>query len=418
MKVCGGCLNGAAVGVLEAVGAGCALERCCPVPIRDLRIHLSGRTARIPLSGSVVVARETFDQALTDLAVSSGAVFAEGMTAEVVPPCGERTRFSDRRSVRLTASADHVTDTTFSADAGHPADRVSAHRSADAVVTAKAVLVCDGLAHSSVRGFSEFRSIVRPGARVGAGIVCAIDESDSELKLPDLQMAVCNSGYVGCVPRSDGRLNIAAAVNADLLQHQPSGADPTTLSGMTQQSASRSSAAGRSPSAVAGSIVDAVTRVLREAGAPVPENLSGTISGLPAPELVRGTPLLTRSTPTLAAERVFLLGDSTGYVEPFTGEGMAWALTAAVAVQPLVADVVANGWSASSEERWNAVFRRTIGGRQQICRLLTRSLRYPWLLDPLLAACRTFPSVTQLLIRRINRVPVTISAFPGSESRL
>ena len=37
----------------------------------------------------------------------------------------------------------------------------------------------------------------------------------------------------------------------------------------------------------------------------------------------------------LAAERVFLLGDAAGYVEPFTGEGMAWAVTSGIAVAPL-----------------------------------------------------------------------------------
>ena len=43
----------------------------------------------------------------------------------------------------------------------------------------------------------------------------------------------------------------------------------------------------------------------------------------------RGTPPLTRRAPSLAAERVFVLGDAAGYVEPFTGEGMAWALASA-----------------------------------------------------------------------------------------
>ena len=33
--------------------------------------------------------------------------------------------------------------------------------------------------------------------------------------------------------------------------------------------------------------------------------------------------------------RLLLLGDAAGYVEPFTGEGMAWGLTAATLAAPL-----------------------------------------------------------------------------------
>ncbi len=41
------------------------------------------------------------------------------------------------------------------------------------------------------------------------------------------------------------------------------------------------------------------------------------------------TPLLTRSSLVAAQNRLFLLGDSVGYVEPFTGEGMSWAFEGA-----------------------------------------------------------------------------------------
>ena len=57
----------------------------------------------------------------------------------------------------------------------------------------------------------------------------------------------------------------------------------------------------------------------------------------PKPELRRveglldvqwhGTPGLTRRTRPLARDRLFYLGDAAGYVEPFTGEGIAWALS-------------------------------------------------------------------------------------------
>jgi flavin-dependent dehydrogenase len=44
-----------------------------------------------------------------------------------------------------------------------------------------------------------------------------------------------------------------------------------------------------------------------------------------------GTLPLTRRTPRPAGHRVLVVGDAAGYVEPFTGEGMAWALATASA---------------------------------------------------------------------------------------
>mgnify|MGYP000400909409 CR=1 FL=1 len=57
-----------------------------------------------------------------------------------------------------------------------------------------------------------------------------------------------------------------------------------------------------------------VYQVLQEAGFTLPvdvEQLSW-----------RGTAKLTRKTSPVAAGRVLVLGDASGYVEPFTGEGM------------------------------------------------------------------------------------------------
>ena len=59
-----------------------------------------------------------------------------------------------------------------------------------------------------------------------------------------------------------------------------------------------------------------VAEILQQAQLPLPDGL------VEAPW--RGTPLLTRRSAHRAGTRIFALGDATGYVEPFTGEGMAW----------------------------------------------------------------------------------------------
>ena len=58
----------------------------------------------------------------------------------------------------------------------------------------------------------------------------------------------------------------------------------------------------------------------------------------------RGTPILTRRSVRLIHERVFVLGDAAGYVEPFTGEGMAWAIKSARMATP---------WILESMREWN-----------------------------------------------------------------
>ena len=100
-------------------------------------------------------------------------------------------------------------------------------------------------------------------------------------------MAVGKGGYVGLVRVEDGGLNAAAAFERRFLR-------------------------------VCGGPAGAASRILSGSGFPA-------VSAFGEAEW-RGTVALTRTTRPVAADRVFLIGDATGYVEPFTGEGMAWAL--------------------------------------------------------------------------------------------
>ncbi len=102
-------------------------------------------------------------------------------------------------------------------------------------------------------------------------------------------MACGRRGYLGLVRLEDGRLNLAAAL------------DPCWMR-------------------VCGGPGPAAARLLAEVGWPPVPNL--------AEQNWRGTPALTRQARRRAAERLFLIGDAAGYIEPFTGEGMAWALAA------------------------------------------------------------------------------------------
>jgi 2-polyprenyl-6-methoxyphenol hydroxylase-like FAD-dependent oxidoreductase len=149
-------------------------------------------------------------------------------------------------------------------------------------------------------------------------------------------MACGAAGYVGLVRLEDGRLNVAAAFDAPALK------------------------AAHAPGVAA-------SRVLTEVGWPVPAELPD--------RPWRGTPALTRRLGRPSGERVLAVGDAAGYVEPFTGEGMAWALASGLAVVPLALRV-ARGWRPALADVW-ASGRRAAARRQRLCRTVAWLLRRP-----------------------------------------
>jgi flavin-dependent dehydrogenase len=179
-------------------------------------------------------------------------------------------------------------------------------------------------------------------------------------------MAVGKNGYVGTVQVEDNHLSVAAALDAKVLK------------------------SGESP-------LIALQEIYESNGLTAPANLNSAS--------IKGTLPLTRSTSPVALRRILLLGDAVGYVEPFTGEGMAWAMTSADLVMPLIDEVIRNGWNQTLPSKWASLLKQDVRQRQQICRLLSRSLRFPWLLSPMVNACRLFPAAAESLVRRMNHVP-------------
>jgi flavin-dependent dehydrogenase len=115
-----------------------------------------------------------------------------------------------------------------------------------------------------------------------------------------------------------------------------------------------------------------------------------------------GTPSLTRRRPRLAGQRFFVLGDAAGYVEPFTGEGMAWALASAVAVTPLAVEAIRH-WSPNLARRWQALHRHLFEPRRRLCGLVTRMLRLPRLMHGLIGVLARAPFLAAPLVRRLQR---------------
>ena len=105
----------------------------------------------------------------------------------------------------------------------------------------------------------------------------------------------------------------------------------------------------------------------------------------------------------MSAERVLVLGDAAGYVEPFTGEGIAWALASAVAVAPL-ADRAVSRWDDSLGREWGARHRQIVTGRQRMCRLVARILRHPRLAHCAIQLLGWWPRLAAPFVHRLNAV--------------
>jgi flavin-dependent dehydrogenase len=202
---------------------------------------------------------------------------------------------------------------------------------------------------------------VRAGSRVGLGATVA-DRSYPAVT-GELHMIVDPRGYVGLVRVESGALNVAAAVDPDALRNL----GPARL----------------------------VAEMLSSAGMPP----------LEAQEVEwRGTPLLTRSPREVGGERLFRLGDAAGYVEPFTGEGICWALAAAKAVAPLAVDGSLD-WHPGLLRAWETYHAAALRRAQRLCRVVAPALRQGWLVSAVLAALAWAPGLAAPFIRRAARPP-------------
>lgn len=223
-------------------------------------------------------------------------------------------------------------------------------------VEANCVVVASGLASKVAGSIPGMSSQIVASSRVGLG--CLSDGPVDGIPEGLLQMVVGKEGYVGMVQVEGGRINAAAAVDREALR-------------------------------LAGSPEVLIGRIVRQAGID--------------PEILRhcgpwhGTPALTRQPKRRADHRLLLIGDAAGYLEPFTGEGMSWALRSGVLAAKLVVDSAAQ-WSDTMEQSWERIWKEAIGEHRAACSGLARLVRHPRLMQAGLAICPWVPRLAQRLV--------------------
>ncbi|HLN30193.1 MAG TPA: FAD-dependent monooxygenase [Gemmataceae bacterium] len=242
-------------------------------------------------------------------------------------------------------------------------------------VAGRIILAADGLAGGFLRRQAGGHAIVTSDSYIGTAIL--VDEAPSFYAPGNIFMACRTGGYVGLVRVEAGRLNVAAAFGPDTLRR-----------------------AGE-----AGLLVE---DILEEAGFPHVPGLVGPVW--------HGTPLLTRRLTKPALERVLVIGDAAGYVEPFTGEGIAWALESALGAVP-VAVRGCMAWSPALAREWTRRYRRLIGSRQWTCRMARQALRHRGIVRSILAALSRAPALAAPVIYALNRIPAKDRHAPPPPDR-
>lgn len=116
----------------------------------------------------------------------------------------------------------------------------------------------------------------------------------------------------------------------------------------------------------------------------------------------KGTPALTRRPAAVAGYRLFAVGDAAGYVEPFTGEGMAWAVASAAALAPIARRATLE-WNDRLIAEWQRTHARVVGRRQGVCRAAARVLRSPLLTGIAVRALSFLPILSRPVVAALNR---------------
>jgi flavin-dependent dehydrogenase len=227
-------------------------------------------------------------------------------------------------------------------------------------VRAKVVIAADGLGHPSLGRLPEFQSVAQAGGKIG--LACALAQAPPWLSDGAIMMAIAPAGYVGVVGTSDGRANVAAALRPDFVKSS-------------------------------GGAACVVRDILRQVGL-LPLTIAANVSW-------RGTPVLTRRSVRLIHERVFVLGDAAGYVEPFTGEGMAWAIESALLATPWILESM-RAWDETKAMGWDHAMRQRVRRNQFICRATAELLRRPGAVRATLRVIRYFPHIVEPWVRRVH----------------
>jgi menaquinone-9 beta-reductase len=230
------------------------------------------------------------------------------------------------------------------------------------LVKAAYVIVGDGIAGTSLKGDSSFAPLVTPSSRIGIGTL--IPNRMSDLKPGEIAMYCSRRGYLGMIGVENEMVDAAAAI-------------------------------------------DRVALVEKNSAAGVVKDILESCKATPPAELLeaqwRGTSSLTRRRSVTGHKRVFLVGDAAGYTEPFSGQGIAWALKCAVLIAPIIEGAL-KGTISDPEKHWSKTYQQEIRTHQRASSLLAMLLRYESVFSLVVITMSFFPAALRLFLDHLNQV--------------
>jgi flavin-dependent dehydrogenase len=353
-KVCGGCLNIRAQDALRRLGVEEELLRAGSVPLNELHVQVKqvGHIWSIP--SLLSVRRSTLDTILVRRAIECGAEFLQNTTA-VLP--AEDTPATESIEVELRCIE------------GVQNDKLNEVKPKAA--QARCVVIAAGLNRSALRLQRDWPAVIEPDSRLGAQAL--VELKSFAQTAPDffqmlsssrgrLHMLSSQHGYVG-ICLTDGELiDMAAAL------------DPKRVSS-------------------AGGIRQVVCEILQDCGIQTHRALDDCHW--------MATSLLTRTSKIVAKPGVFLVGDALGYIEPFTGEGMSWALDNAEMLAPNLVRIVQDPRTKAQAVRdWEVYVQKQRRFRHRICRWVAKQARHPTRSQWVVQACHWIPGFRTRILKK------------------
>lgn len=205
--------------------------------------------------------------------------------------------------------------------------------SKETTVSSSVIVAANGLDQSFLKG-TEFKTFTRENSYVGLGTI--LKEAPDFYQPGIIWMAHGKAGYIGFVRLEDDRMNIAAAL------------DPKAI---------REKGYHR-----------VIQEILEDANFPWWNDLKNSSWF--------GKSFLSRNLIPVAQNRVFAIGDQAHYVEPLTGEGIAWALKSAVEAVPFILRAISGDGEVSALE-WCKQYEFLFRKKQKTCEKISLMIRQP-----------------------------------------
>jgi len=329
-------------------------------PIDSVVWQVGASTLEVPVPRGVAILRSDLDSAIVSAAMARGCEFYSGCSATLLPPSAGEPF----RKLKLQ-TADQTSE-----------------------IRAGVVIAADGLGGTLLAAEPWAKWTISPKAWMGVAATYESKSGESQSSQTPagcIHMHIGNNGYVGMV-RIDGiRDHLAAAL------------DPASCR-------------------LAGGPANLVREILSSCRKQIPTAMQ--------PAKFKGTGALTRRREQLGGYRVLVVGDACGYVEPFTGEGMAWAAIGAREMVDLLP--APSAWPDDLPARWRHRYLQIIGRQQRWCRGMRATMHHPAMAAAGILIGSAMPMLANWIAQAICRPPKKEIRddqsgrfrFPGNQYRI